>query len=89
MGGLFTLLGGLFAITSFVCYIIILIDAFNNELWKRLVSLFCCHLYTVYYAIFEFQHEHKWLIVLVWLLAGGFGGALMSAGGVHFKFPKP
>ena len=79
-------IGGVFAAAGFICWLIILVDSFNNAVWKGLVSLCCCQLYTLYYAFFEFDHEHKWLIVLGWLLFEGFGGALMSAGGVKFHY---
>lgn len=81
-----SLIGGLFVAAGFICWIIILIDAFNNELWKGLVALFCCQLYALYYAFFEFEHERKWLIVLGWLCFEGFGAALMAAGGTKLPY---
>lgn len=64
---------GLFGLVSLVCVIIILVHAFQNSIWKGLAALLC-GLYLIYYAIFEFEHEHKWLIVLIALLGGGMAG---------------
>lgn len=58
-----------------VCWLIILIDAFKDEIWKGIVGLLC-GLYLLYYAIVEFDHERKWLIVLGWLFAGGIAAAI-------------
>ncbi len=57
-----------FAIAGIVCYIIVLVDMFRDEIWKGVLGLIC-GLYTLYYAVFEFEHEYKWAIVLG-LLAG-------------------
>ena len=74
-------LGYLFILAGFVCQIIILIDAFKNEVWKGLVGFFC-GLYLLYYAIAEYQAENKWLIVGLWLGGTIVGSGLMMAGGV-------
>jgi hypothetical protein len=65
LAGLFGFVGG---VIGLICGIIILIDAFKNEVWKGVVSLFCW-LYLLYYAFAEFQHEKKVQIILGWLLA--------------------
>ena len=59
-----------FGIGSLVCTIIILIDMFRDAIWKGIVGLLC-GLYFLYYALFEFDHENKWLIVLIALFGGG------------------
>ena len=74
-----TLLGWLFIIAGAVCSIIVLIHAFQNEIWKGIVSLLC-GLYWLYYAIVEFDHQHKWLIVGGALAGSLIGGALIGAG---------
>ena len=87
MGILLSLLGGLLALAAFAASIFILIDAFKNEIWKGVVGLLC-GLYLLYYAIVEFQHDKKWLIIAVAiggsLLGQGLimAGAAMSAGGL-------
>lgn len=72
--GLMLILGAVGAVVSLVCLVIILVHAFQDELWKGLVGLFCM-LYLVYYAIVEFDHERKWLIVLGWILGAVLSGA--------------
>ena len=58
----FTILALLISLAGLGCWIIILIDAFQNEIWKGIVCLLC-GLYGLYYAFAEFEHEKKWLIV--------------------------
>lgn len=67
------ILGIVGVILSVGCMLIILIDAFQDEIWKGVVGFFC-GLYLLYYAIVEFSHEQKWLIVLGWLLGSALGG---------------
>jgi len=69
-----TLVGLAFAVAGLVCWIIILIEAFKDEIWKGIVGLLC-GLYLLFYALFEFEHENKWLIILV-----AFGGSAIAAG---------
>lgn len=74
----FVVIAGL---VSIICGIIILIGAFQNSVWKGLLSIFC-GIYLLYFALFEFQHPNKWLIVVLWLVCGGYMGAM-------FKVIKP
>jgi hypothetical protein len=86
------ILGGLLALAAGVCWIIILIDAFKNEIWKGIVGLLC-GLYLLYYAFAEYQAPNKWTIVGVaiggWIVgialmfAGGAGAMLQSVPPVH------
>lgn len=63
-GGLFLLgLMGLLSLISAVCSIITLIAAFQDEVWKGIVSLLC-GIYWLYFILVEFQHEKKGLILL-------------------------
>ena len=66
-------------LVSFVCSIIILIDAFKNEWWKGLLCLLC-GIYMLYYAFTEFQNERKPLILALWLgaLVLGYGSFFMG-----------
>ena len=68
------ILAGVFIVAGFVGWIIILIDMFQEEIWKGILGLLC-GLYMLYYAIFDFEHENKWLIVLLWL-----GGHAIATG---------
>ena len=60
-------------VIGIVCWLIILVDAFQNEIWKGVVGLLCS-LYLLYYAIVEFDHANKWLIVLGYLIGFALGG---------------
>jgi hypothetical protein len=60
---------------SLVCAVIILIEAFRDEIWKGILALLC-GLYLLWFAIFDFDHDHKWLIVGGYLL-GGAGASLL------------
>lgn len=55
-------------LVSLVCGIIIIIDAFKSAIWKGILCLITCGLFNLYYAIVEFKHDNKWLIVIGWLL---------------------
>jgi len=77
-----TILGVIFILAGFVAGIIILIDAFQNEIWKGVLGLFI-GLYLLYYAFAEFEHDYKWLVVGVWLCAQIAGWVLIGAGGAN------
>ena len=79
MGTLLMIAGGLFYIVALVCGIIVLIDAFKNEVWKGVVCL-VCGLYALYYMFAEFQHEHKVPIIVGALVGGIVGGGLFGYG---------
>ena len=68
------LLAGVFLIAGLIGSIIILIDMFQDEIWKGIVGLLC-GLYMLWYAIFEFEHENKWIIILL-----AVGGNAIAAG---------
>ena len=71
---LFQILALIAGILGLVCWVIILVDAFQDAIWKGLVGLLC-GLYLLYYGIFEFEHDNKILILL-----GAFGGSAVAAG---------
>ncbi len=68
------LLALLFGIAGFVGSVIILIEAFKDEIWKGILGLLC-GLYLLYFALFDFEHENKWLIILL-----AFAGSGIAAG---------
>lgn len=78
---MFMILGILCYLASLVCSIIILIHAFQNAIWKGIVSLLC-GLFFIYYALVEFQHDKKWAIVAGSLLSGLVGAIFMGMSGV-------
>jgi hypothetical protein len=67
-------------LAALVCWVIILIDAFKNEVWKGIV-FFLCGLYALYYTFVEFDHDQKWPIVIGYLLGGAAGTVLMIMAG--------
>ena len=75
MDALKTIAAILLGIGSLVCWVIIFIDMFRDAVWKGIVGLLC-GLYALYYAIFEFDHSEKLIIVLVAIFGGGLGGFL-------------
>lgn len=77
MGIVLTILAALFGIAALVCDIIILIDMFQDEIWKGILGLLC-GLYLLWYALFEFEHDWKWVIVLVSLGGTGIAAGLLS-----------
>lgn len=87
MGSLFVLLGGLCYLAAFACGILILISAFQDEVWKGIVG-FLCGLYLLYYGIVEFQHEKKPLILGLWLGGGILGAIFMMLGGGMRGVPR-
>ena len=56
------ILGVLSMIAGLVCSIMVVMEAADDEIWKGLLCLIIW-IYWLYYAIFEFEHEKKWLIV--------------------------
>jgi len=68
------LIGLIFSLIGAICTIVILIDAFKNSVLKGLICIFCCFYY-FWYALFEFQHENKFLIVLGSFFSSGVAGA--------------
>ncbi|MCW3051783.1 MAG: hypothetical protein JWN14_953 [Chthonomonadales bacterium] len=72
-------LGSLLSFAAFICMIIILIDAFKNEVWKGIVGLFC-FLYLIYYGIVEYKAPNKLLIVGIYLFGFFVGGGLSIFG---------
>ncbi len=75
MGMILTLLAIVAWIGGFACGVIILIDAFQDAIWKGIVSLLC-GLYFLYYMLFEFEHDNKWMIVIGALAGGAVGTGL-------------
>ena len=53
-------IAGIFSIASFVGAILIIIEAFKDEIWKGAVSILC-GLYLIYYALFEYDPDNKWV----------------------------
>jgi hypothetical protein len=67
------ILATVISLVSFGCAVVIIIDAFYYEVWAGLLAFFV-PIYFAYYAIFEFDHERKWLFVV-----GSLGGIILAA----------
>lgn len=73
---LFMILGWLFYLVALVCWIILLIDAFKNQVWKGILGFFC-GLYLIYYGFAESTLEKKVLITAGYLAGIILGYAMM------------
>jgi len=73
-------LGGLLLLAASVAAIIILIAAFQDEVWKGIVGLIC-GFYLLYWAFAEYQAPNKWLWIGLWL-----GGVIIGCGLVFGGF---
>ncbi len=67
----------LFGLAGFVGSVIILIEAFKDEIWKGILALLC-GLYLIWFALFDFDHEHKWLIILLSLFGSGIAAGILA-----------
>lgn len=76
-----SIVGGLLLIAASICWIIVLIDAFKNEVWKGILGFFC-GLYLLYYAFVEYQAANKWVIVGIGLVGWIIGLGLIGASGM-------
>ena len=65
-------------LAAFVCGIIILIAAFQDEVIQGLLCL-CVPFYVLYYAFARFESDNKWLIIGIWLGAAIVGNVLQFA----------
>ncbi len=77
MSILISIPAAVFGIAGLVCGIIILIEAFKDEVWKGFVCLLC-GLYMLWYAFTDFDHDNKWAVVAVWLLGSLIASGLMN-----------
>jgi len=75
MHALILILAAIIQLVALGCTVYIWIDAFRDAIWKGLACIFCCGLYFLYYALFEFEDDNKWLIVI-----GALGGSSIAAG---------
>jgi hypothetical protein len=73
-------ISGVFDLIGFIAALFIIVDAFQDELWKGLLSICCCF-YLMYYGLCEFDHPYKWPIVLTTIGCPGIG--LIFVGLIH------
>ncbi|MFN3648542.1 MAG: hypothetical protein ACK47B_03085 [Armatimonadota bacterium] len=88
MGIVLIILGGILVLAGAAAWLIILVQAFQNEIWKGIVGLIC-GFYLLYFAIAEMVHPNKWLLIAVWLLAPIVGQFLLGAGGLSLVPAAP
>lgn len=69
-------LGAVCSLAAFVCGIMILIAAFQEEVVQGILCL-CVPFYILYYAFVRFQNPNKPIILGVWL-GGGILGAILQ-----------
>ncbi len=83
MGSVLILVASVCLLASFICGIIILIDAFQEEVVQGILCL-CVPFYILYYAFARFENDNKAIILIVWLAGGIVGNVLrfMAAGGM-------
>jgi len=79
MGALVMVLGGGCMIVALVCWVILLVAAFRDAVWKGIVGFFC-GLYLLYFGFAEYDGENKVLITLGMLLGGILGRVLLMVG---------
>lgn len=79
MGVILVGLGITLSLGSFGCMLLVLKEAWEDEVWKALAAFFI-PIYLLFYAIAEFDHDYKWWIVAGYLFGGGVGGTLIGLG---------
>lgn len=77
-------IGGLFLLVAAICHIIVLLHAFKTGLLEGLLYL-CVPCYAIYYVLFRFEHESKFLITLGWCV-GVFFGFGLNGWGLYSQF---
>lgn len=75
------IVGAVLVFIGFLVSLYIIVDAFQDEIWKGLLCFFC-GVYTLYYAFVEYDHDRKWLIVFGWLIPTLVGSFLMGSPGL-------
>ena len=64
-------LSAICGLAGLVCSILILIDAFGNDVTKGLLCM-CVPFYIFYFAFAEFENPHKPVILGIWFGGGVF-----------------
>lgn len=77
---LYLLAGAIFVIFGLVCSIIVLIEAFRDEIWKGIACLLC-GFYALWFMLMDFDHDQKWLVILGAVGGGSLGGVFLTMAG--------
>lgn len=62
---------------SIYAWVIIMIEAFRDAVWKGVLFL-VCGLYALYYAIFDFEHDNKAILLILSLGGSSITGGLLG-----------
>ena len=85
---LLIILGVAFLLAGMGAYIMILVDAFQDAIWKGILMLIPCvgGLFWLYYVIWEYESDYKFGIVVLAIFGNGIGWTLIHRGlaGGHF-----
>lgn len=79
MGMLLAGLGAVLSLGGFVCWIILIVHAFQRSVGTGFLSL-CVPCYILYFAFAQFEHPKKGLIVGGFLVGQILGGILFQGG---------
>ena len=74
MGLVYLALSIVFYLGGIAGWIFLLVEAFRDELWKGVLGLLC-GLYLIYWSVFDWEHEHKWSLIIL-----AFGGTAIATG---------
>jgi hypothetical protein len=74
------------SIASFISFVMIVIAAFEDEIWKGLIG-FLFLPYLVYWAIVEYYDEGKWPRVITWL-AGSVLSTILFVAYFYVRLPS-
>ncbi len=80
MGPYLMIAGAMLSLAGATCTFIIGLDACRNRIWKGILFVSCCYVYPLFYALVEFEHENKWLVIAIALLGTVFGVGLFALG---------
>ena len=80
MGPVLLIAGAMLSLAGTTCALIIAYDACRNRIWKGLLFVTCCYVYPLFYALVEFEHDNKWLVVSIAVLGSALGAGLVILG---------
>ena len=72
-----SVLGSIFILGGFLCFVVLWIEMFRDELWKGFVGILC-FFYTIYYAIAESELDSRWILLGGVILLPGIGTVITS-----------
>jgi hypothetical protein len=76
---LLVIVGTILTLASIGCWVWVVIEAFRDETWKGFFTLLCAF-YWLYYAVFDWEEDLKWPVILGYFAFGAGGAALVAMG---------